>query len=81
MSRGIESFSTGLPTAFRFGLGFMLNEEDNFLPGTLLLGLDYNQGFNDLPGNSKTPRVSFGFEWKPGDWIPYLRSGVLCWRS
>lgn len=72
----IESFSTGLPTVFRFGLGYTLNEEDNFLPGTLLLGLDYNQGFNDLPGNSKTPRVSFGFEWKPGDWIPYLRSGV-----
>jgi len=72
----IESFSTGLPTVFRFGLGYQLNEEDNFLPGTLLLGLDYNQGFNDLPGNSKTPRVSFGFEWKPGDWIPYLRSGV-----
>lgn len=72
----IESFSTGLPTVFRFGLGYNLNEEDNFLPGTLLLGLDYNQGFNDLPGNSKTPRVSFGFEWKPGDWIPYLRSGV-----
>src|SRR4030066_227524 len=72
----IESFSTGLPTVFRFGLGYKLNEEDNFLPGTLLLGLDYNQGFNDLPGNSKTPRVSFGFEWKPGDWIPYLRSGI-----
>lgn len=72
----IEGFSTGLPTVFRFGLGYKLNEEDNFLPGTLLLGLDYNQGFNDLPGNSKTPRVSLGFEWKPGDWIPYLRSGV-----
>ncbi len=72
----IESFSTGLPTVFRFGLGYKLNEKDNFLPGTLLLGLDYNQGFNDLPGNSKTPRVSFGFEWKPGDWIPYFRSGV-----
>lgn len=72
----IESFSTGLPTVFRFGLGCTLKEEDNFLPGTLLLGLDYNQGFNDLPGNSKIPRLSFGFEWKPGDWIPYFRSGV-----
>jgi len=74
-ARSIKNFSTGLPTAFRFGLGYMLNEEENFLPGTLLLGVDYNQGFNDLPGNSKNPRVSFGFEWKPGDWIPYLRSG------
>lgn len=75
-SRSISGFSTGLPTAFRFGLGWMLNEEDNILLGTLLLGLDYNQGFNDLPGNSKSPRVSFGFEWKPGDWLPYLRSGI-----
>ena len=75
-AESIKSFSTGLPTTFRFGLGYNLNEEDNFLPGTLILGLDYNQGFNDLPGNSKTPRVSFGFEWKPGDWIPYLRSGI-----
>jgi hypothetical protein len=75
-SEKISSFSTGLPTVFRFGLGYTLNEEENFLPGTLLLGFDYNQGFNDLPGNSRTPRVSFGFEWKPGDWIPYLRSGV-----
>lgn len=70
------SFSTGLPTVLRFGLSYNLNEEENFLPGTLLLGLDYNQGFNDLPGNCKTPRISFGFEWKPGDWIPYLRSGI-----
>ena len=74
-ARSIESFSTGLPTAFRFGLGYIVPEEDNFLPGTLLLGFDYNQGFNDLPGNSKNPRVSFGFEWKPGDWYPYVRSG------
>ncbi len=72
----IGSFSTGLPTAFRFGLGYKLNETENFIPGTLTLGFDYNQGFNDLPGNSKTPRVSLGFEWKPGDWIPYLRSGI-----
>ncbi len=71
-----ESFSTGLPTTFRFGFSWYLNEEDNFLPGTLLLGLDYNQGFNELPGNSKIPRVSFGFEWKSYDWIPYLRSGL-----
>lgn len=72
----IESFSTGLPTALRLGFAYFLNDEENFLPGTLLLGLDYNQGFNDLPGNSKTSRISFGFEWKPADWIPYFRSGI-----
>ena len=75
-SQPIGSFSTGLPTVFRLGFGYELNDENNFLPGSLLLGLDYNQGFNDLPGNSKNPRISFGFEWKPGDWIPYFRSGI-----
>ncbi|MCK7521796.1 MAG: DUF5723 family protein [Ignavibacteriales bacterium] len=58
-AESIASFSSGLPTVFRFGLGYTLNEEDNFLPGTLLLGLDYNQGFNDLPGNSKNPSCIF----------------------
>lgn len=71
----IESFSTTLPSAFRFGISHYFSREENFLPGTLLIALDYNQGFNNLPGNSKTPRLSFGIEWKPGDWIPYLRSG------
>jgi hypothetical protein len=71
----VESFSTGLPTSFRFGVSYLLDQETNFLPGTLLLGLDYNQGFNELPGNSTIPRLSLGFEWKPADWIPYLRSG------
>lgn len=71
----VNSFSTGLPTALRFGFSYFFNEQENFIPGTLLLGVDYNQGFNDLPGNSKAPRFSIGFEWKPGDWIPYLRSG------
>lgn len=75
-SEKFGSFSTGLSTAFRFGLGCTLNEEDNFIPGTLAIGIDYNQGFNELPGNSRTPRISFGFEWKPGDWIPFLRSGI-----
>lgn len=75
-SKKIENFSTGLPTALRVGASWFLDEETNFLPGTLLLGMDYNQGFNDLPGNSKSPRLSFGFEWKPADWIPYLRSGL-----
>lgn len=75
-SEKIGSFSTGLPTALRIGTGCFLNEENNFLPGNLSLGLDFNQGLNDLPGNSKKPRISFGMEWKPGDWIPYFRSGI-----
>lgn len=72
----IESFSSGLATALRVGISRKLNDEENFLPGNMLLALDYNQGFNNLPGNSTKPRVSFGIEWKIADWIPYLRSGV-----
>lgn len=72
----IENFSSGLATALRLGISRKLNDEENFLPGTMLLAFDYNQGFNNLPGNSTNPRLSLGIEWKPADWIPYLRSGV-----
>lgn len=72
----IESFSSGLATALRVGISHKLNDEENFLPGNMLLALDYNQGFNNLPGNSTKPRFSLGIELKLADWIPYLRSGV-----
>ncbi len=28
-----------------------------------------------MPGNSVNPRISVGGEWKPMDWIPYIRTG------
>ncbi|GBD88693.1 hypothetical protein BMS3Abin03_02634 [bacterium BMS3Abin03] len=70
-------FSTGLATAFRFGVALFLSEfdDDNF-PGHLLLAADYNQGFNNLPGNSTSPRYSFGVEWGIVDFLPYVRTGV-----
>ncbi len=71
----IGEFSTSLATAFRMGASYMFDVEDDVIPGTLLLALDYNQGFNDLPGNSKSPRFSIGTEWKPMDYIPYVRMG------
>jgi len=40
------------------------------------LAADYNQGFNNLPGNSSKPRYSFGFEWQVVDFLPIIRSGV-----
>ena len=70
----INDFTTSLPTALRFGASYFINK--GIIPGTLLVGLDYNQGLNDMPGNSIKPRISVGSEWKPMDWIPYIRVGL-----
>lgn len=72
-SKKINHFTTGLPSALRIGTSYLFSEGD--VPGSLLLAFDCDQGFNDLPGNSKYPRLSVGAEWKPMDWIPYLRTG------
>lgn len=69
------SFSTSLPTALRFGISRIIEAEDNFIPGSLLIEAGFNQGFNDMPGNSVKSRFSIGAEWKPGKWMPILRTG------
>ncbi len=70
-----DPFKTNLPSALRLGAAFRL---DKFLngefPGQMLVVADLNQGFNNEPGNSTTPRFSLGFEWRPADWFP-IRSG------
>ncbi|MHB8580207.1 MAG: DUF5723 family protein [Ignavibacteriaceae bacterium] len=70
------SLSTSLPTALRLGASYKFNFGVNSWPGTLLLALDINKGFNDMPGNSQKTRVSLGAEWKPMDWIPFIRTGI-----
>ena len=67
----ISGFSTSLPTALRAGVSYNLVD---MVPGSMLVALDYNQGFNDSPGNSKTPRFSVGAEWIPFGWLN-LRTG------
>ena len=74
-SDSVSSFTTSLPTALRLGAAYKFNFGQSNFPGTLLLALDINQGFNDMPGNTTKPRVSIGAEWKPMNWIPYLRTG------
>jgi hypothetical protein len=71
-----DPFSTSLPTAVRIGTAFRLDKflEGDF-PGKMLIVAGLNEGFNDEPGNSKTPRFSLGCEWKPADWFP-IRTGV-----
>lgn len=71
----ISSFSTSLASALRLGASYYFNSDEDDVPGSLLLALDYNQGFNDMPGNSKNPRFSIGADWKPMDYIPYIRTG------
>jgi len=74
-SKSISSFTTSLPTSLRLGASYFFDKRHNPIPGTLLLAADYNQGFNNMPGNSVNPRISVGGEWKPMDWIPYIRTG------
>jgi hypothetical protein len=73
--KNIDRVSTSLPTALRVGVARLLWEGERKFPGSLLLAFDYNQGFNDMPGNSVAPRFSIAAEWKPIDYFPYLRSG------
>ena len=71
----ISNFQTDLATAIRLGIShyFLGKKGDN--SGSLLLAFDYNQGFNDMPGNSLKPRFSLGMEWKPWEWFPFIRTG------
>ncbi|MCU7496930.1 MAG: hypothetical protein HF314_08385 [Ignavibacteria bacterium] len=76
--RYISSFSTPLPTALSLGASYQLDKAPfiSYFPGKMLLVLEYHQGFNDVPGNTTTPRFGFGFEWKPANGIPFIRSGI-----
>jgi hypothetical protein len=72
----VNEISTPLPTSFRFGVSFQLDKFiDGQFPGTMLIAFDYNQGFNNQPRNSTKPRFSIGAEWKPMDWVPFIRTG------
>lgn len=70
-----DPFKSSLPSALRIGTAFRLDRLlDGEFPGEMLIVADLNQGFNNEPGNSKTPRFSLGFEWRPAAWLP-IRSG------
>ncbi|MGA3286476.1 MAG: DUF5723 family protein [Bacteroidota bacterium] len=72
-----EAFDTNLPTALR--LGFVTEASDipylKFLPGNLILALDYLQGFNESLGNTTKPRFSLGAEYRVFHVLP-LRTGL-----
>jgi hypothetical protein len=72
----INGFETQLPTAAHIGVALQLGQSGfaESLPNALV-EFDYNQGFNEMPGNSTTPRLSVGMELRLLSWFP-LRSGV-----
>jgi len=72
----IDKFVSKLATALRFGVAWQVSKDhlDGF-PGKFMIAFDYDQGFNDLPGNSTKPRFSAGFEWQPWAAFPYIRTG------
>ncbi|HWP81556.1 MAG TPA: DUF5723 family protein [Bacteroidota bacterium] len=70
-----EPFTTPLPTTVRFG-ALLTNKASflEFLPGAMVVGIDYNQGFNEMFGNSEEPRLSMGMEYRIIPLLP-LRTG------
>lgn len=72
------SFTSSLPTALRLGVSYRLDQAPfiSKFPGRMLVSFDYNQGFNNEIGNTTKPRFSLGIDWKPGNWIPTLRTGI-----
>ncbi len=55
----INSITTQMATALHIGASLKLES----VPGTMMLALDYHQGMNEEPGNSKKPRIALGVDW------------------
>jgi hypothetical protein len=70
----INELKTNLASVIRAGVLLQADKYFN-LQSRMLIALDYNQGLNDQPGNSKKPRFSVGVDWSPANWILALRSG------
>lgn len=71
-----EAFTTSLASAMKIGVGLKLDEflDGNF-PGQMNIELNYQQGFNNMPSNTTTERISLGLEWLPTGWFK-LRTGI-----
>jgi hypothetical protein len=73
-----EAFVTDLPTVFRIGANAESDKVPflKFLPGRLLLAVEYAQGFNESLGNTTKPRLSLGAEYRIIPLLP-LRTGLM----
>jgi hypothetical protein len=71
------AFTSSLPMALHIGASLQLDKAafiTNF-PGQLVLAADLHFGFNEEPGNTKTPRFALGAEYRPINAIP-IRTGI-----
>lgn len=73
----VGEFSTPLATSLRLGGSLQLDETPwvPWLPGRMLISLEFQQGFNNSPGNTTRPRVGIGVEYRPIGILP-LRTGI-----
>jgi Family of unknown function (DUF5723) len=71
------SFKSSLPTALHIGASLQLDKAAfiGYFPGQLLLAADLHFGFNEEPGNTKTPRFALGAEYRPVNAFP-IRTGI-----
>jgi hypothetical protein len=69
-----SGFTTSLPTSLQLGASFQV---DNliYVPGQMLVSLEYQQGFNNVPGNTTLARVAAGTEWRLIPIMPW-RTGI-----
>ncbi len=72
-----SEFSTSLPTKVRIGvsIGADTSNRPSWIPDDLVLAADITQGFSESLGNSGTPRLSLGVEYRGIPVIP-LRTGL-----
>jgi hypothetical protein len=75
--KDVNEFYSTLPTQLRLGVALQIDKwpGNTDFPGSLLVELDYNQGFKNTPGSTTTPRFSLGVEYLPVQWLP-LRTGI-----
>lgn len=66
-TENISSFDTRLPAVISFGLSRHTSR--------LLFAANWQQGFKNCAGSTKTPKLSFGAEYYALSWLP-LRSGI-----
>jgi hypothetical protein len=76
-TRDTTSFTSSLPTALHIGASLQLDKAAfiGYFPGQLLLAADLHFGFNEEPGNTKTPRFALGAEYRPVNAFP-IRTGI-----
>lgn len=73
--RKYESFSTGLPTAIRFGVATDLKTLIPLFPGRMLISADYFQPIGDEHMMFKKSKLALGLEWRLLGFLP-LRAGI-----